>query len=573
MAITRIGTVIIGGGQAGLSVSYYLTQQRREHVILEQADVPGNAWRNHRWDSFTLNTPNWQSQLPGAKHRGVNPDGFMTRAEIVAYFKDYVRRFRLPVRYGMQVRRVERDPIRGKYYVTTSDGDEIVACNVVMATGLYQEPKIPALSLSFPAHIKQVHSDDYRNPEGLLPGAVLVVGSGQSGAQIAEELYESGRKVYLAIGRAGRTPRRYRGKDANWWLEKLGQYDKTVAELPSPKAKFSGKPHISGTRGGHTLNLHQFARDGVVLLGHLRGVHEGKIELAPDLHENLAAADQFEADFVKQVHAYIARTGMAVPEETLPVLRDGFNQPLVTELDLDAAGITNVIWATSYKFDFSLVKLPIFDDDGYPIQSRGVTAYQGVFFVGLPWLHNGKSGLIYGVGGDAAYVAQEILSRERFAPCFQSRPKGGLGTKQDLEPWVTRSDGAIAGARERRSAARCSGLLPKWWSLLTAGQRLATSLMNHQARSQSSVRFPSKDSIWPGLRIVALALAAAVGTAAPLSAQEVALENSDIALVGVGQRAAMPISLLHAGSDVAEVERVMGRPTATMALDPLGARR
>ena len=191
MAITRIDTVIIGGGQAGLSVSYYLTQQRREHVVLEQADVPGNAWRNHRWDSFTLNTPNWQSELPGAKHRGVDPDGFMTRVEMVAYFDDYVRRFHLPVRYGTQVRRVERDPLRGKYYVTTSDGHEIVACNVVMATGLYQEPKITVLSLNFPAHIKQVHSDGYRNPQELLPGAVLVVGSGQSGAQIAEELYES----------------------------------------------------------------------------------------------------------------------------------------------------------------------------------------------------------------------------------------------------------------------------------------------------------------------------------------------------------------------------------------------
>jgi putative flavoprotein involved in K+ transport len=481
MTPTRTDTVIIGAGQAGLSVSYYLTRRRRDHMVLEQADAPGNAWRNHRWESFTLNTPNWQSQLPGADHRGLDPGAFMTRAEIVAYFDDYVQRFRLPVRYGTQVRRVERDPIRGKYYVTTNDGHEFVACNVVVATGLHQAPKIPAFSFDFPARIKQVHSDNYRNPQQLLPGAVLVVGSAQSGAQIAEELYEAGRKVYLAVGRAVRTPRRYRGKDANWWLDKLGQYDKTVAELPSPKDKFTGKPHISGTRGGHTLNLHQFARDGVVLLGHLRGVHDEKIELASDLYENLAAADRFEADFVRKVDAYIARTGMRVLEETLPVMHDGFDQPVVTELDLGAAGITNVIWATSYKFDFSLVKLPIFDDGGYPVQTRGVTAYQGLFFVGLPWLHNGKSGLIYGVGSDAAHIAQEIIGRERFTPCFQSRSIGRLGTRQDVMPWATRSNGAVAGACERRSATRRSSLLVKWRALLTAGQRTGNSAIGHQA--------------------------------------------------------------------------------------------
>jgi putative flavoprotein involved in K+ transport len=193
--------------------------------------------------------------------------------------------------------------------------------------------------------------------------------------------------------------------------------------------KFAGKPHISGTRGGHTLNLHQFARDGVVLLGHLRGVHEGKIELAPDLHENLTSADRFEADFVKQIDDYVVRTGMAAPEETLPALRDGFKQPTTTELDLGAADITNVIWATSYEFDFSLVRLPLFDADGYPIQARGVTAYKGLFFVGLPWLHDGKSGLIYGVGGDAAYVVQKIISRGRPRIAGQIETRA-LGTRR-----------------------------------------------------------------------------------------------------------------------------------------------
>jgi putative flavoprotein involved in K+ transport len=405
-------TVIVGGGQAGFAVSYYLRRQARDHLVLEQADKPAEAWRNHRWDSFTLNTPNWQSRLPGADHSGADPDGFVSRKEIVAYFENYAKRFRLPVHYRSRVSRVERDSQSGAYLASIEGGEPIQARNVVIATGLYQKPKIPAFSAYFPSDVRQVHSDAYRNPRDLLPGAVLVVGSAQSGAQIAEELCAAGRKVYLSVGGAGRTPRRYRGKDANWWHDKLGDYATTVAQLPSPKAKFAGKPIISGTRGGHTLNLHQFARDGVTLLGHLRGVHEGKIELAPDLHESLAAADRFEADFVGRVDAYISRTGMAAPEETLLAVRDGFEQPTLTELDLGAMGVANVIWATGYEFDFSLVRLPIFDADGYPVQTRGVTEVPGLFFVGLPWLHNAKSGLIYGVGEDAAYIAEMIVSDE-----------------------------------------------------------------------------------------------------------------------------------------------------------------
>ena len=423
MSTTRIETVVIGGGQAGLSVSYYLTRQGREHVVLEQADAPANAWRNHRWDSFTLNTPNWQSQLPGAEHHGVDPDGFMTRAEIIAYFEDYVRHFHLPVRYRTRVNRVERDPVCGDYRVTTTVGDKIVARNVVVTTGLYQTPKIPTSSGEFPAHVRQVHSDEYRNPRELQPGAVLVVGSAQSGAQIAEELNEAGRKVFLAVSSAGRMPRRYRGKDANSWSDSLGLYDRTISDLPSPKSKFAGKPHISGVRGGHTLNLHQFARDGIELLGHLRGVRHGRIVLAPDLHDSLAKADQVEADFVNAVDTYIARTGIAAPQETLRSLQDGFKQALTTELDIEGSNITNVIWATGYRFDFSLVKLPIFDDDGYPVQTRGATAYRGLFFVGLPWLHNGKSGLIYGVGDDAAYVVQKILRGGRWSSHQQPKPR------------------------------------------------------------------------------------------------------------------------------------------------------
>ena len=408
-----VETVIVGGGQAGLSASYYLSQQGLAHVVLEQSERAGNAWRNHRWNSFVLNTPNWQTQMPGAEYRGNDPDGFMSRQEVVSYLEQYVERFQLPVRYCIRVSEVEQNSRCQSYLIRTNRGTSLCARDVVIATGLYQEPKIPVISAEFSPDIKQLHSDTYRNPGQLLPGAVLVVGSAQSGAQIAEELYQGGRKVYLSVGRAGRVPRRYRGKDSNWWSDKLGIYDRTVDQLPSPKAKFFGKPHISGKDGGHTLNLHQFARDGVVLVGHLRGVVDGKVMLAPDLKENLAKADQFEAEFVKAVDQYIAEMGMQAPTETLPGLRDGFNQRVLLEIDLKPAGITNVIWATGYQFDFSLVKLPIFDSDGFPIQKRGVTDYPGLYFVGLPWLHNAKSGLIYGVGEDAGYIAQKIAGEER----------------------------------------------------------------------------------------------------------------------------------------------------------------
>jgi putative flavoprotein involved in K+ transport len=405
---TTVNTVVVGGGQAGLSVSHYLKQLSVDHVVLEEADRPGDAWRSHRWDSFMLNTPRWQSRVPGVRYGEDDPDGFMPKQEVVRHLEALASR--LPVRTRARVSSIARNR-QGDYIVEIDGFKTIKARNVVMATGLYQTPKIPPLAHNFPAEIKQLHSDHYRDPEQLLPGAVLVVGSAQSGAQIAEELYESGRKVYLATGRAGRTPRRYRCKDANWWFAKMGQYDRKVAELPSPKAKFGGKPHISGTRGGHTISLHQFARDGVTLLGRLEGIENGILRLGSDLHDNLAAADRAEAEFVKAVDAYVVNTGIVAPEETLPVLRDGFDQEIFTRLDLKAAGIANLIWATDYSFDFSLVKLPVTDGDGFPVQTRGVAAFPGLFFVGLPWLHTAKSGLIYGLSEDARYIAERVAER------------------------------------------------------------------------------------------------------------------------------------------------------------------
>jgi putative flavoprotein involved in K+ transport len=402
----RIETVIVGGGQAGLSTSYYLKQDGREHVVLEQAEKAGSAWRNGRWDSFTLVTPNWTMRLPGAEYDGPERDGFMPKEEIVAYFEQYVERFGLPVRYGTRVLSIEQVG-DGEYRVETSGG-AIKANNVVIATGFEQLPKVPEYAEAISPEITQMHSSEYRNPGALPEGAVLVVGSAQSGAQIAEELYLSGRNVYLSTCGAGRAPRRYRGKDTFDWLFQLGFFDIPPEKLPMPKEKFVA-PHLSGTNGGHTLNLHQFARDGVTLLGHMRGAEGHRVYFAPDLHENLGKADGFEMFGKQMIDGFIAANAIDAPVEEVPQMRDGYEQPVVEELDLKAEGISTVIWATGYKFDFSMVKLPVFDEQGLPAQTRGVTGYRGLYFVGMPWMPSLKTGTLAGVSDSARHIASNIV--------------------------------------------------------------------------------------------------------------------------------------------------------------------
>jgi putative flavoprotein involved in K+ transport len=435
----EVETIIIGGGQAGLATSFYLKQRGREHVVLEQAGQVGNAWRSDRWDSFTLITPNWAFRLPGADYAGSAPEGFMARAEILSELEQYVARFHLPVRCEVHVTAVEPGPGGNGYRVETQ-GAALQARNVVVATGRFQRPRIPAFRADLSGGILQLHSGQYRNPRALPPGAVLVVGSGQSGTQIAEELYLSGRRVYLSAGGAGRLPRRYRGKDIYEWLQLTGVLDRTVYTLPSPGARFDASPQLSGRDGGRSLSLHRFARDGVVLLGRLRGAREGRIRLAPDLKESLAAADRFEAEMLALVDAFIARTGMSAPPESLPELRDGYDVEELSELDLEAAGVSTLIWATGYAFDFGLVRLPVIDADGYPVQQRGVTRYPGLYFVGLPWLHKQKSGLLLGVGEDADFIASAIADRRTPRRRIPRSPSTGVPIAPIMDPEIRGGD-------------------------------------------------------------------------------------------------------------------------------------
>ncbi len=406
----QIETIIVGGGQAGLATSYHLCQQGHEHIVLEQAARAANVWRDERWDSFTLVTPNWALRMPGACYDGPDPDGFMPRDEVVAYFERYVDHFRLPVRANSRVLSVE--PMTAKGYRVTTPDRVFSATNVVMATGFFQQPRIPPFAAGLAPGLLQLHGSQYRNPESLPDGAVLVVGSGQSGSQIAEELNHRGRQVFLSIGSAGRVPRRYRGTDAIRWIVETGFIDLTPEQLPPGMSKFEGVPHLSGTRGGHTINLHQFARDGITLLGHARGGTNGTIALAPDLHETLAKVDQFEREVVTMIDGFVQQTGLAAPPEELPQLRDGYAQPIIESLDLKAAGIGAIIWAVGYTFDYSLVKLPVRDADGFPIQTSGVTRYPGLFFVGMPWMPSERSGFLLGVGDAAERIAANIAATD-----------------------------------------------------------------------------------------------------------------------------------------------------------------
>ena len=408
----EVEVMIIGGGQAGLALSYYLTQQGRTHLVLEQGRV-GESWRSQRWDSFTLITPTWMNKLPGFPYQGGDPDGFMPRENIVAYLDQYAASFNAPLHCGIRVTAVRQQP-GGDGYLVEAEEMTFEARNVVLATGAYPKPKIPTASADLRVDICQMHTSEYRNPQTLPSGAVLVVGTGQSGCQIAEELHQSGRQVYLSTSSCGRVPRRYRGRDVSWWLTRMGFFDRTIDQLPSPNAAFACSPQLSGAQGGHDINLRQFAREGIILLGHLQAVQGKQIILAPDLEENLAKADAFAIQMMQAIDEYIKKIGMDVAANSttdeVPSNCASSTKPILT-LDLQSAGISTIMWASGYELEFGWVQIPVFDGVGYPIHQRGVTAFPGLYFLGLHWLYKMKSAILYGVGEDAAFIASAIADR------------------------------------------------------------------------------------------------------------------------------------------------------------------
>lgn len=402
----RYETVIVGGGHAGLALSYHLGRLGCPHVLLERGQV-AERWRSERWDSLMFQFPNWSLRLPGHEYRGGRPDGFATRAEVVAFIERYRELIDAPVRTGVRVDRAR--PRAGGFRLETTEG-ALDAASVVVATGPYQEPIVPPVSRALPARLVQLHSSGYRNPSALPSGAVLVVGSGASGCQIVEDLLAAGRTVYLAVGRHRRFPRRYRGRDMFWWMEQIGALDQTCEDRP--EARERPNPLVTGVAGGHDIDVRDYAAAGVTLLGHLREVVGSRLHLADDLEALLAAGDESVAVFTRAVDAHVARAGIEAPAPPPPAATPPRGAPpRIHELDLASAGIASVIWATGFRRAFGWIDAPVFDGAGEPIHRRGVTGCAGLYFLGLPWLHKLKSSVLCGVGEDAAHLALHIAAR------------------------------------------------------------------------------------------------------------------------------------------------------------------
>jgi putative flavoprotein involved in K+ transport len=401
----HIDTVVVGGGQAGLSAGWHLKHRGMEHVILDRGKI-GDSW-HQRWDSFCLITPNWSCDLPEFPYDGDDPKGFMPRDEIISYVERFAGSFDPPYRGGVEVLGLSPSNNGGRYELDTSDG-AITAENVIVATGPFQRPSFPEWVDKLSDEIVCIHSGDYRNAAQLPNGAVMVFGSAQSGCQIVEDLLDAGRDVHLCVGKAGRVERRYRGRDFAEWVTDMGLVDLPVDQHPAGQAiRFMPHPHFSGRGGGRTINLRRLALDGVKLHGRALSAEGSEIRLADDLAENLDAIDAGCAQLLSRVDAYIANAGIDAPESDIePVNWQPATEP--DTLDLREAGITSVIFATGYRLDFNWIGFPIFDDNNYPRCERGVTEAPGIYFLGLHWLHTWGSGTFINVGKDAEYIIDHI---------------------------------------------------------------------------------------------------------------------------------------------------------------------
>jgi len=401
----RVETVVVGAGQAGLASSYFLTARGREHVVLERGRV-AETWRSERWDGFCLNTPNWTLLLPGYEYEDDEPDAFAPLAGVVSYVEGYARSFAAPVREGVTVTRLS--PAAGGYLLETTD-DALAATNVILATGAFQRPT-PAAPGAESAAVVQLHTSAYRRPDQLPEGGVLVVGAGQSGCQIADELIRAGRRVHLSVGRCPWLPRRYRGRDIVRWLFDLGILDDTVDSLPAPQARMACNPPVSGNDGGHDCHPRWLAERGARLLGRIASVDGSRVVLQPGLGESLSFGDAFVEELTGKIDAHAALAGLDLPGAERTRVPAGVVVEL-PELDLADEAITSILWASGFRPDYSWVDVPLGDADGWPVQEGGVTSHPGLYIVGLNWLHTRKSALFCGVGEDAERVVEHLVQR------------------------------------------------------------------------------------------------------------------------------------------------------------------
>lgn len=410
MSVEITDTLVVGAGQSGIAMSEHLSALAIPHIVLERSRIAEN-WRSMRWDSLVANGPAWHDRFPNLEFAGIHPDSFPAKDRVAQYFDDYAAMIAAPIRTGVEVQHVRHSERRPGYTVTTSQG-VFEARRIVAATGPFQVPSFPRI-VPEEAGVAQLHSSAYKNPGQLAPGAVLVVGCGASGSQIAEELCNAGRTVYLSVGEHYRPPRAYRQRDYCWWLGALGLWDEVKAKGKKRHVAFA----VSGYEGGRTVDFRRLAHKGITLVGVTESYEGGTLRFADDLVRNVAAGDEAYFDVLREADAYVERKGMNLPAEPEAWTRlpdpECLTHPILS-LDLAEAGITTILWATGYRYDFSWLDVDVFDEQGLPVHKRGISAENGIYFLGLPDLTNRASAFIYGCWQDAKYIADHIVIQRRY---------------------------------------------------------------------------------------------------------------------------------------------------------------
>lgn len=406
---TPVDTLVVGAGQAGIAMSEHLSRHGVQHVVLERNGIAQN-WRTARWDSLVTNGPAWHDRFPGLEFSSA-ADGFPAKDEVADYLQSYAQKINAPIHTGVEVQRVTRNKGRSGFQVQTSEG-LYEAQRIVVATGAFQVPVIPAIAPQNP-EVLQMHSSHYRNPAQLPDGAVLVVGAGSSGVQIADELQQAGKQVYLSVGAHDRPPRSYRGRDFCWWFGVLGEWDLEAARPGTEHVTIA----VSGAQGGHTIDFRELAQKGVQLVGLTQSFHNGKVQFAGDLVDNIAKGDAYYQSLLDAADAYVERNGLNLPQE--PSARRRLPDPAcmtqpIRELDLAQAGIRTIIWATGFARDYRWLQVNAFNAQGAPQHQRGVSSEPGVYFLGLPWQSRRGSTFIWGVWHDAKHIGDHIATRRKY---------------------------------------------------------------------------------------------------------------------------------------------------------------
>ncbi len=405
--------IIVGSGQAGMSMSYHLKKANTSHLVIEKNNEIAYNWKNERWDEFCLVTPNWQCQLPGHHYSGDDPDGFMVKNEIVDYLQSYFDSFKPPVVFNSIVNSITK--VDGLFHIETQCGDNknsYTADQVVLACGSYHQTFILPAAQHMPKSITHIHSRDYKNAESLPEGEVMVVGTGQSGAQIAEDLHLNGKQVHLCVGNAPRVNRRYRGKDVVQWLEDMSYYDTTIDKHPDgANAPHSTNHYVTGRDGGRDLNLRIFAEQGMKLYGQLGEVKHGIASFLNDLEKHLDDADSSAKRITDKIEEYIQFCNIEAPEDNN--VHSNYLPKYPSKLDMNTSKVTTVVWATGFKMNYDWVKLPAFDERGLPVEKRGVSNVDGLYFLGLNWMNTWGSGRFFHVGRDAEFLKEKIIEKNK----------------------------------------------------------------------------------------------------------------------------------------------------------------